>query len=253
VQVSTLVLAAIALAPLAVIGQSPLPVGTPANETASTSEPGRFSYRAAATGVLTVVVIGSEDLQLKFTDIDGQVFQMFFADGDMLGKAGTEIIAVPVTAAVDYIIEVHSYGAAPTRFKINASFMAEPALATAPDPDGRPSQAKQLVAGVMVRDSLHPDRDDEIDWYTYTATEPATLVFSSRVNDGEFGDITLEAYLDNDFGNYVAMADLGMRGTPGNESLVLEVAAGDVVHLRVWTFATQGPRVDYRLTLSLLE
>ncbi|MFN2316438.1 MAG: hypothetical protein ABR551_02015 [Gemmatimonadales bacterium] len=245
------VVLALALLPAPVIAQSALPIGSTAVGTlGANGEAARYRFQATGPGVLTVVAHGAEDLTLAVMDEDGQPVADGTADRDLNGNAGSEVLAVVLTAGGTYLVEVRSHGSSGGSFTVGGGWLAMPAFARPPDPDGRPSQAGRLTVGATHTDALHPDEGDQWDWYTLTVAERTTLVVVTRVDEGVEGDLALEVYLDNDYSTPAVQSDQDLQGNLGNESVTVDVRAGQPVHIKVRSFSTSGGAVPYRVSVT---
>lgn len=226
-------------------------MGTPAKEATAAGEPAVFSFRATAAGVLTVVVSASGDVRIRITDADGQEVPNGSADGDLGGNTGAELLAVPLSEAGNYLVEVvllADEGGAD--FTINASFLVEQVFARPADPDKRPSQAKVVTAGSASNDSIDPDGGDLWDWYKLTVAETGTLVFVTRVAEGVEGDLKIQAYVGEDYSEPTEESDQDLQGTLGNESVTLAVTKGQVIYVKVASLGTSGPKTEYRFSVG---
>lgn len=230
--------------------QSPLPINTTTTgRIGAEGQAARYQFTATSAGVLTVAVHGEADLTLAVSDVDGQPVPDGTADRDLGGSVGAEMLAVVLPEAGVYRIEVRSYGDEASGFTIGASFVSLPAFARSPDPDGRPSRARSLAIGAAHTDELNPDAGDLWDWYTVPVTENVALVIVTRMDDGVDGDLALEAYLDNDFSTPAASSDQDLQGNLGNESVTVNVRAGQTLHVKVRSFHSGGGAVPYRVSV----
>lgn len=247
---SLTLMALLALAPT-LAAQAPLPVGsTTLGRFGASGEAARYTFTASAPGVLTVVVHGEEDLTLAVMDEDGQILTDGTADRDLGGQVGAEVLAVVLGEPGNYRVEVRSYSDKAGSFRIGATFVTMPGFARSPDPDGRPSLARPLAIGAAHTDQVHPDEGDQWDWYTVTVTEASTLVLLTRVEEGIDGDLALEVYLDRDFETPAAQSDQDLQGNLGNESVTVDVRAGQAVHVKVRSYSTSGDAVPYRVSVT---
>jgi hypothetical protein len=241
----------LAFLPLPVIAQSALPVGsTAAGSLGANGEAARYRFQASGPGVLTVAAHGTDDLTLAVLDEDGQPLPDGSADRDLNGNVGSELLSVVLTEGGTYLVEVRSHGSSGGSFSIGASFVPMAAFARPPDPDGRPSRAARLSIGATHTDELHPDEGDQWDWFTVSVTEPSTLVVLTRVDEGVEGDLALEVYLDNDYSTPAVQSDQDLQGNLGNESVTVNVRAGQPVHIKVRSFSMMGERLPYRVSVT---
>jgi hypothetical protein len=162
-----------------------------------------------------------------------------------------EYLAVVLPRGGRYVVEVKTNGdAAGISFRVVATFAPMPAFELPADPDGSPSMARAVAVGNANQDQLHPDAGDAADWYTLTATEAMTLVIVTRVDDGAEGDLLLEAFVGDELGEAAARSDQDLRGNSGNESLTLDVKAGERVRIRVGSVNDSGGVVAYRVSVG---
>jgi hypothetical protein len=234
------------------IAQAPLPMGTKGSGTATTEAPATFRFTPAGPGVLTVVVKGSDDMTIRVVDGDGQVLPDGTADNDVNGSTGLEFLALPVGYAEPLVVEVAmlSEEGGGGKFTIAASFVAEDAFARAPDPDRRPSTAKALTVGAASEETLNADEGDSWDWFKITANEAMTLVIVTRMAEGTEGDLTIATFTDNDFATSVADSDQDLQGHTGNESVTVDVKAGQTVHVKVASLFGSGGASPYRISVG---
>lgn len=231
--------------------QSPLPLGsTAAGALGTGGEAARYRFQASGPGVLTVVVHGTEDLTLAVMDEDGQPVADGTADRDLNGNVGAEILSVVLTEGGMYRVEVRSHGSEGGSFTVGGAWVPMPAFARPADPDGRPSRAGRLSAGATHTDQLHPDEGDQWDWFTVNVTERTTLVVVTRMDEGEEGDLALEVYLDNDYSTPAVQSDQDLQGNLGNESVTVDVRAGQPMHIKVRSFSSSGGAVPYRVSVT---
>ena len=83
------------------------------------------------------------------------------------------------------------------------------------------------------------------------ANQAGTLVVvTRRVGEGDT-DLVLEAFLDGDFAQPAQRSDQDMQGNNANESVTLNVNAGQAVHIKVSAnFSNANTR--YRLSSNLV-
>ncbi len=245
-------LLAAALLPLGARAQTPLPLGTTAKGGLSEGQISEYVFEAREAGFLTVILRaeGSEDLVLFVTDEEEQELPDGRSDQDLGGNPGAEQLMVTLTAAGRYRAFVATFmGGSPT-FQIGGSFLASK-LAVAPsDPDGRPSTALELAVGDSHEDSLTPNDGDRWDWYRMSVTAGGALTVLTR-SDGD-GDLALEVFREGEYREPIDASDEDMEGVMGNESVTMDVAAGDVLYLRVLTRFGGGLNIPYRVTSGLI-
>lgn len=243
-----LLLLAIA-APL--VAQSALPIGSTATGAlGANGEAARYRFQASGPGVLTVVAHGSEDLTLAVMDEDGQPVADGTADRDLNGNVGSEMLSVVLTEGGTYRVEVRSHGSESGSFTVGGAWVPMSAFARPSDPDGRPSRAGRLAVGASHDDQLHPDEGDQWDWFTINVTERSTLVVVTRIDEGADGDLALEVYLDNDYSTPAVQSDQDLQGNLGNESVTVDVRAGQPMHIKVRSFSSSGGSVPYRVSVT---
>ncbi len=242
----------VVLPSVSLVAQAALPIGARASGTASTDAPATFRFTPSGPGVLTVVVKGNDDLTIRVVDADGQMLPDGSADRDLNGSTGLEYLAVPVGYAEPLVVEVTllSDDGSGGVFSIGASFVAEAAFERAPDPDRRPSLAKALTVGAASEESLNADEGDSWDWFKVTASEAMTVVVVTRMAEGTEGDLTLEAFVDNDFSTPTANSDQDLQGHTGNESVTIDLKAGQTVHFKVASLFGSGGTSPYRISVG---
>jgi hypothetical protein len=149
-----------------------------------------------------------------------------------------------------YLVAVDPLGAGPLRFEIGATFLASELVAESADPDGKPSGAVELTLGGSHANFLDPMNGDHRDWYSIQVEQDGVLTVLTR-SDGE-GDLKLEVFRDGDFRNAAGYSDQDMDGVLGNESVSLDVRAGDTIHFRVSPSFGGGDRIDYRVGSGII-
>ncbi len=245
------VLLVLAILPAPLLAQTALPVGsTAAGALGTNGEAARYRFQASGAGVLTVVAHGTEDLTLAVMDEDGQPVVDGTADRDLNGNVGSEMLSVVLTEGGTYLVEVRSHGTNGGSFTVGGAWVPMPAFAKPADPDGRPSRAGRLSIGTTHTDQLHPDEGDQWDWFTLSATERVTLVIMTRTDEGVEGDLALEVYLDNDFSTPAVQSDQDLQGNLGNESVTVDVRAGQPMHVKVRSYSSSGGPTPYRVSVT---
>jgi hypothetical protein len=230
--------------------QTPLPMGAPAEGRIGPTGAAVYTVAAAGAGVLVAAVRGDADLVLRVADEDGQALPGGQSDQDLNGSVGTELVSVVVPEAGTYQVRVTVNGGGQGRFEISGAWMSFPAFELAShDPDRRPGGASVVNVGAPLEDTLNGAEGDERDWFVLTSAQAGTLVVILRRNDGD-ADLVLEAFLDGDFAEPAARSDQDLQGNSGNESVTLDVRAGQAVHVRVSSL-DRSPAAAYRLTSSL--
>lgn len=243
---------ALLLVPSLLPAQVALPIGNPvANSLGDGGAPARFRFTASGPGVLTVAVSGADDLLLAVLDEDSQPVPEGNADRDLNGNMGAELISVVLSYGGTYFVEVRGNGLeTAAKFTIGGGFVPMPGFARAPDPDRRPSQARPLTVGAAHQDELHPGAGDLWDWFAVKATEAMTLVVVTRMEEGVEGDLVLEAYLGTNYAEPTTQSDQDLQGHTGNESLTIDVKAGETVYIKVKSLADSGDAAPYRLSIG---
>lgn len=232
--------------------QAALPMTGKVTGTTADEAPAKFRFTPPGPGVLTVVVRASDDVTIRVVDADGQMLPEGSADKDLNGATGLEFLALPVGNADPLTVEVTLLAdeGGGGKFTIAASFVAEDGFARAADPDRRPSLAKALTVGAASDESLSADTGDSWDWFKITASESMTLVIVTRMAEGTEGDLTIEAYTEEKFDEPVANSDQDLQGHTGNESVTVDVKAGQTVHVKVASLFGTGGEAPYRISVG---
>ncbi len=233
--------------------QTALPLGKMQAGKTGDQTPAEYALKAESAGVLTVAVQGEGDLVLAVFDSDGQAVADGRSDRDMGGNTGTEMVTVTLGEAGEYRVRVLSQmGSGSSAFQIAASWMPFPPFARPADPDGRPRTARAVKVGESVEDSLDASAGDLVDWFVVKAAQAGTLVVVTRpaAEDNSI-DLVLEAFLDGDFSQPTSRSDQDLQGNSASESVSINVAAGQTVHLRV-AGAFSSVQGRYRLSSSLM-
>lgn len=232
--------------------QAPLPLGAPQQGKVAAGSAAEYTVVAKTAGVLVTAVKGDADLVLQVADADGQTLPDGSSDKDLNGNEGTELVSTVITEPGNYKVRVRANGGANASFEISGSWMAFPPFAMASsDPDRRPSTAKPAQVGKAIEDSLNSQAGDTWDWWVMKASQAGTLVIvTRRVGEGDT-DLVLEAFLDGDFSRPAQRSDQDMQGNNANESVTLNVNAGQSVHIKVSAnFSNANTR--YRLSSNLV-
>jgi hypothetical protein len=232
--------------------QGALPLGTMQQGKAGAGAPAEYTLVAKTAGVLVAAVRGEGDLAIQVTDEDGQVLPDGTADRDLNGDDGTEMVSMVIPEPGTYRVRVRIQGGSNSAFQINASWLSFPPFAAAsPDPDRRPSSAKPAKQGAALEDSLNTEAGDHWDWFTMKTTQSGTLaVVTRRVGESD-SDLVLEVYLDGKFSEPAARSDQDLQGDSANESVTVNVKAGQVVHVKV-AGAFSRANLKYRLSSSVI-
>jgi len=241
----------LALLPASLGGQTALPIGSTTQGTLAEGE-ARFVYAAKEAGFLTVVVRAQagEDLSLAILDEEGQTLADGLSDSDVGGDVGAEQLVVVLPGAGSVQIRVRSFMDDRGGFHIGGSFLASKLVASPPDPDGRPSRATELSVGATHEASLDSDAGDVADWYRIKVEKAGVLTVLTRTD--EEGDLRLEVYAEGAYEEPEDSSDQDMDGVMGNESLTIDVDAGEVVLIRVLGGFLRQDSVSYRISSGLI-
>jgi hypothetical protein len=242
----------VALLPASLGGQTPLPIGSTTQGTLAEGE-ARFVYAAKEAGFLTVIVRAQagEDLALAILDEEGQPLADGLTDSDLGGDVGAEQLVVVLPSAGSVQIRVRSFMDDDATFHIGGSFLASKLVASPPDPDGRPSRATELSVGATQESSLDSGAGDLVDWYRIKVEKAGVLTVLTRTD--EEGDLRLEVYAEGAYEEPEDSSDQDMDGVMGNESLTIDVDAGEVVLIRVLGGLMLQDSVRYRITSGLIS
>jgi len=230
-----------------------LPMGTPTKGSVADGAPAMFSATLASAGLLAVALTSEttdSDLVLLVCDEDGQLISSEGrSDRDYQGNRGNEYVSVLLPEAGTYLVVVeYSSGSGKAAFALSAAFAAAPALASqSQDADGRPSRATAVTVGKPLDDSL--GGGDTWDWFAVRAETAGTLTILTKAPEG---DLKLEAYAEGNYRATIASSDQDLQGTKGNESLNVEVEAGQTVYVRVSTFFSGSDAVPYRFITAMI-
>lgn len=249
----------LALAALVVVGwsshaaaQTALPLGAPAQGKVSQETETEYTMVAKTAGLLAVALQGDGDLAFAVTDEDGQTLPDGNVDRDLNGSSGTEMVSLLIPEPGTYKVRVRVQGTSSSAFTIGGSWLAFPPFARASsDPDRRPRQAKPIVVGKAHEDSLDSEAGDSWDWFVLKAAQAGTLaIVTRRLGDGD-SDLVLEVYTDGNFSQPAHRSDQDLQGENANESVTVNVTAGQAVHVKVaGTFGRSNTK--YRVSSSLI-
>lgn len=230
---------------------NPLPMNNPAKGTVAEGAPAVYEVSAAAAGVLAVALATETeetDLVLVVTDSDGQPLSDGRSDRDLHGDRGKEYLAVLLPEPGKYLVHVELTSGEKAAFSISGAVATAPALASPnQDPDGRPSRAGEATVGKSVEDTL--GGDDTWDWFKLRAEAAGTLTILTKAPEG---DLRLEAFAEGNYRQAIATSDQDLQDVKGNESVNIEVQAGQTIYVRVSTFFTGGDTVPYKLVSALI-
>ena len=202
--------------------------------------------------MLTVTVQGTGDLALRIVDEDGQLVPDGSTDGDRMGSSGTELIMVTLTEPGAYQVQVRQQDSGPAKFQIGAAWISFPGFAQPPDPDRRPAEARAIDIGKSYEDSIGTPAGDRVDWFSMTPKTAGTLTVILRPIADSKVDLTLEVYIGGDMAKAAAQSDQDLQGSGANESVTLDVPAGQKVLVRV-AAAGGGTNGKYRVSSSLIQ
>jgi hypothetical protein len=248
--VLTFVIAAALASPAA--AQSPLPLGAPAKGQVPNGGAAEYTVVAKTAGVLVAAIKGDDDLVLHVTDSDGQTIPEGRSDRDLNGSGGTELVSVVIPEPGNYKVRVTVNGSGASSFEISGAWMSFPPFAQAStDPDRRPSTARAIQVGKAIEDSLNSQAGDSWDWFVMKPSQSGTLVIVTRRLGDADADLVLEAYLDGNFSQPAQRSDQDLQGNSANESVTLQVEAGQSVHVKVsGNFSSINTK--YRLSSNLV-
>jgi hypothetical protein len=232
--------------------QSPLPLGAPAKGQVPNGGAAEYTVVAKTAGVLVAAIKGDDDLVLHVTDSDGQTIPEGRSDRDLNGSSGTELVSVVIPEPGNYRVRVTVNGSGSAAFEISGSWMSFPPFAQASsDPDRRPSTARGAQVGKAIEDSLNSQGGDNWDWFVMKPSQAGTLVIvTRRLGDAE-SDLVLEAFLDGNFSQPAQRSDQDLQGNSANESVTLQVNAGQAVHVKV-SANFSNVNTKYRLSSNLV-
>jgi hypothetical protein len=215
-------------------------------------EAAKYSFTATGAGLLTVAANAPSDITIAIMDEDGQMLREGAIDRDHAGNVGREYGTVVIPRAGKYAVEIRGLDASGSvAFTVGGSVVAMAALELPEDPDGRPAFAKAVQPGVALEDQVNPDAGDAADWYSVTAETSMTLVIVTRVEE-EGGDLVIEAFSAGDMSQSVGRSDQDLRGNPGNESVTVEMRAGETVKFKVFALNERGGVINYRVSLGMV-
>jgi hypothetical protein len=234
-------------------GAPALPMNTSAAGTlGSGGEAAKYTFTATSAGLLTIAANAPSDITLAVMDEDGQMLREGAIDRDHAGNVGREYGTVVIPRAGKYAIEVRGLDASgAVAFTVGGSFLAMSALEMPEDPDGRPANAKAMQPGTAVEDQVNPDDGDAADWYSVTAETAMTLVIVTRV-EAEGGDLVIEAFSSGNMAESVGRSDQDLRGNAGNESVTVEMRAGETVKFKVFALNERGGVINYRVSIGMV-
>lgn len=231
--------------------QMDLPLGSMTTAQVGGEDVAHFEIEVGEAGFLTVVVrsTAGEDVLFTVTDDEYQVLPEGSVDMDVGGDVGAEQFVIALPRPGVYRVLVESYGFGGASFQIGGSFLPWGGVAAPPDPDGKPSGARDLALDSDHEDTLDPAGGDGFDWYRVTSDAAGTLTVLTRA---ESGDLRLDLFLEGDFREPVDTSDQDQGGVLGNESLTVDLAAGQTVYVRVGPSAGTGDYSEYRIASGFI-
>ncbi|MGE0703717.1 MAG: hypothetical protein AB7F99_05820 [Vicinamibacterales bacterium] len=231
--------------------QTPLPA-KPAQGRTPADGAAEYVVAAKTAGILTVATNGDEDLILQVTDQDGQAIEDGRSDQDLNGSSGNELVSVVLPEPGSYRVRVTAYDDDPVTFEIVGSFLSMPAFESVnSDPDRRPGQARAVEVGRANEDSVDSEDGDNWDWFVLKPAEAGSLVIlTRRAPNGGDADLRLEVFLDGNYAEPAESSDNDLQNDNANESVTINVAAGQPVHVKVSMFSSGSTR--YQLSSSLV-
>lgn len=210
-----------------------LPLGETVTGRAKDGQPAEYNFAAESAGVLLVVVRGDEDVVLSVVNSIGRPVEDGRIDGDYGGDAGAEQGAIVIGRPGDYTVRVEPFGFGSLSFVLGATWLPMDAVARDPDPHGSPEDAIVMEAGKNLEEVLSEENGDREDWYRFEAKSDGLLTVATR---SESGDLVLECYRKDAYGEAVERSDADIGGDSGRESIAIDVETGDVFFFVVSTF-----------------
>jgi hypothetical protein len=249
-------LLAAALLPVAATAQQSLPLGSTTAGSLTSDMPAQYSVELDGPGFLAVIVradSSDDDLVLLVTDDEGQVLPSGRSDSDLNGQMGAEQLIVQIPGGGTYGVVVEQfYSSGTVSFQVGASFLATPLAQAEPDPDGKPSVAIALAVDEPHEDSIDPSNGDGWDWYAITAETAGALTVLTRAVDDLGGDLRIDVFRAGDLREPEEGSDQDESGVLTNESVTVDVAAGETVYVKVApSFASSGA-VAYRIASGMI-
>lgn len=229
-----------------------LPIGKTIAGQTSDDTPAVYRFTAPAAGVLSVAAQSDQDISIAIIDVDGQGVPDGTADRDLFGATGNEQLAVTLSEPGEYRVQIRLVSGDAAKFQVGAGWIAMPGFARASDPDRRPTMATAVEIGQSREDSLDSDAGDAWDWFRVTPKAAGTLTVILRSVNDSSPDLALEVYSAKDFATHIARSDDDLQGNNTNESVSVDVVAGEPVYIKVVSAigSADGP---YRLASSLIE
>lgn len=245
-----------ALLPAAAAAQQSLPLGSTTAGSLTSEMPAEYTVALDGPGFLAVIVRADspdDDLVLLVTDDEGQVLPSGRSDSDLNGQMGAEQLLVQIPAGGTYGVVVEQfYSSGAVSFQVGASFLASPLAAAEPDPDGKPSGAIALAVDESHDDSINPAEGDGWDWYAITAETAGVLTILTRAVDDVEGDLRIDVFRAGDLREPEEGSDQDQSGVMTNESVAIDVAAGETVYVKVAPSFMVDGTVAYRIASGLI-
>lgn len=250
------VAAALIVIPADAVAQASLPLDRVESGVSLSGDASNYAFRSDGPGFLSIVVRGTtEDADLVLTVMDEEYQTLWNgrSDQDLGGDLAAEQLLVPIPAGGAYTISVEGpYSNETVSYDIGATFLATSIAEVPPDPDGRPSQARELDIGESHEDAIDPASGDGWDWYRFTADSDGVLTVLTRANDMEEGDVKLELFREGSFREADLESDQDEDSVLTNESVNLDVISGQTVYVRVSPALSMGGRAAYRIASGLI-
>ncbi|MBI2299666.1 MAG: hypothetical protein HYU66_12120 [Armatimonadetes bacterium] len=192
----------------------------------------RYALKVDAAGLLTVATRGEGgDVVLEVADIDNQALRGGQSDQDLNEKACDEQAVVEIPYEETWHVKVSNVGDDAAKVTLVVGFVAFPAVARQPDPDGRPSLAAAIGAGAAKDEALDSANGDLLDWYKFTAHEEGRLtIFTKGDKDLDLG---LRVVAGEHFDQALGESDQDLDEETASEGLVVPVKANTVYYIAV--------------------
>lgn len=249
-------LTAAILLPTAGWAQTDLPIGSTAPGTVSAGTAAEYVVTLDEPGFLAVVLramVDDEDLVLYVTDDEGQTLLEGRSDSDLGGRMGAEQLLVQIPWAGNYGVRVErNYGSGTASYEVGATFLATPMAAAEPDPDGKPSGAIALEIDGGQQDSIDPAQGDGWDWYSVTAPSTGVLTVLTRAVDSDEGDLRIDVFREGDLREPEEGSDQDESGVLTNESVSVDVVAGETIYVKVAPSFMGNGMISYRIAAGII-
>lgn len=249
-------MAAAVFIPAALTAQESLPIGSTTSGTVSGQTPVEYVVNLDGPGFLAVVVRAAgenDDLVLSVADDEGQVLLSGRSDSDLGGQMGAEQLLVQIPWGGEYAVLVApNYGSSSISYEVGATFLSTELAAADPDPDGKPSGAAVLAVDGSHDDAIDPAQGDGWDWYSITSESAGVLTVLTRAIDDEEGDLRLDVFRADDLREPEDGSDQDQSGVYTNESVAVDVEAGETIYVKVAPSFMGNGRVAYRIAAGLI-